>query len=265
MKLYAAVGALALVASSLSSPIYHNITTPNEAYTNDCVHLPTITHATLANATNSPGYIIHYSPNGTVLTNTTMPASTLLPRDAGSKPGLLITNARKASHDYYIFPDHPTENAPYFKNPAHVVTVPAHQSRFFPIPDEFRGHIQRGDLNPATWGVFHMGHTDKFFAKDNEVHGWVTADQGMDGPIGVRAMDGSGQTAGFWKSPPMWEAPDIACKVRADGIRVLDTIKGSPYRRGNIYANQWLAIYMRGEQVWREIVSKDQRLEYIFY
>ena len=113
------------------------------------------------------------------------------PRAATNKcggTGLYITNGGSNTQTFKVFEGKWSINADPFGNP---ITLAPKASGAVTLPVGFIGHIQRGNLLPATWLEFNM--------VDGAADGDVSLEMGCDGAATIQASVGSGGVLGFSK------------------------------------------------------------------
>lgn len=137
-------------------------------------------------------------------------------------PGVVLTNksGKQCSYNFY----NNTANgdgwaSPEFNNTTASVTLEPGETRFVALDLSFKGRVQRGGLQPATWVEFQLR------ADDGVAWGNVSLIMGCDGAAVISATDGKGVSAGF-SHDVVSGAPDAAKVTRADGVVVLDTTQG---------------------------------------
>ncbi|KAI3399109.1 hypothetical protein diail_7688 [Diaporthe ilicicola] len=137
-------------------------------------------------------------------------------------PGVVLTNKSGTQCSYNFYNN--TANGdgwanPEFNNATASVTLGAGQTQFVTLDVSFKGRVQRGALQPATWVEFQVR------ADDGVAWGNVSLEMGCDGAAVISATDGKGASAGFTQDI-VSGAPDAAKVTRADGVVVLDTTQG---------------------------------------
>lgn len=142
--------------------------------------------------------------------------------DAQQGPGVVLTNKSGAQCNYNFYNN--TANGdgwanPEFNNTTASVTLDAGQSQFVALDSSFKGRVQRGTQQPATWVEFQLR------ADDGCAWGNVSLIMGCDGAAVISATDGKGVSAGFTQDI-ISGAPDAAKVTRGDGVVVLDTTQG---------------------------------------
>ncbi|KAI4220183.1 MAG: hypothetical protein L6R36_007803 [Xanthoria steineri] len=118
-------------------------------------------------------------------------------------------------------------------NPTPSSPSPATTPSFVPLPESFKGRVQRGTLLPATWAEFQIAADN-----DGAAHGDISLQQGCDGAATVASTDGSGRFNGF-QNDIVSGAPEAAVRYKADGTRALDTTVGNWNAGPNLAAIAW--------------------------
>ncbi|KAK7720933.1 hypothetical protein SLS64_001226 [Diaporthe eres] len=137
-------------------------------------------------------------------------------------PGIVLTNKSGGQANYNFYNN--TANGdgwanPEFNNTTASVTLDPGQTQFVPLDSSFKGRVQRGTQQPATWVEFQLR------ADDGCAWGNISLIMGCDGAAMISATDGKGVSAGFTQDI-VSGAPDAAKVTRGDGAVVLDTTQG---------------------------------------
>ena len=106
-----------------------------------------------------------------------------------------------------------------FNYPESPTTVEAVKEVFVSLPSSFKGRVQRGTEQPATWVEFQL--------QDNNGKAWgdVSLEQGCDGAATIQNADGSGIVAGF-SNDVIPGAPAAALSKKPDGTKVIASTLG---------------------------------------
>ena len=137
-------------------------------------------------------------------------------------PGIILTNKSASRETYNFYNNIQNGNGwanPEFNKVTTSATLNAGDSQFVSLDTNFKGRVQRGSQQPATWVEFQIK------ANDGVAWGDVSLIMGCDGAATIAATDGKGVTAGF-SHEIIAGAPAAAKVTRADGKVVLDTTQG---------------------------------------
>lgn len=142
--------------------------------------------------------------------------------DTQQGPGIVLTNKSGAQCNYNFYNN--TTNGdgwanPEFNNATASVTLGPGQTQFVGLDTSFKGRVQRGTQQPATWVEFQIK------ADDGVAWGDISLQMGCDGAAVISATDGKGVSAGF-SQEIISGAPEAAKVTRGDGVVVLDTTQG---------------------------------------
>lgn len=146
-------------------------------------------------------------------------------RDNGHKPGIIIHNRSAHADRYFFFNNYWNGNGTggaNFDHPMKSIHVPAGHSKFTHVQSHFKGRVQRGRIQPATWVEFQMRASD-----DHAAHGDVSVEQGNDGPATIEATHAPQQPTGGFKRHLVGGAPGAAKVRRSDGKEVLASTVGN--------------------------------------
>ncbi|MCJ1439425.1 hypothetical protein MMC27_008819 [Xylographa pallens] len=186
-----------------------------------------------------------------------------------SGPGIVLSN-KSAQEQTYVFYDNfwngdGTAGA-NFDRPGTSVTLQPDQTQFVSLPDTFKGRVQRGTQQPATWAEFQVKADN-----DGAAHGDISLEQGCDGAAVISATDGSGRSNGF-SDDILSGAPDAALGQRSDGVRALATTMGNwtggPNQAAIDYLNQVVGqqkAYIVGGTGTDDVASSNMCLAVDFY
>jgi hypothetical protein len=142
--------------------------------------------------------------------------------DVQQGPGIILTNKSGAQCNYNFYNNTANGNGwanPEFNNTTASVTLEAGQTQFVALDNSFKGRVQRGTQQPATWVEFQLR------ADDGCAWGNISLIMGCDGAAVISATDGKGVSAGFTHDI-ISGAPEAAKVTRGDGVVVLDTTQG---------------------------------------
>jgi len=119
-----------------------------------------------------------------------------------------------------------TATLPTVVKPGEVVPVQ--------LPLTWKGHVQRGNIQPATWVEFQIQDQDPIvpnYHPCHGAHGDVSLEQGYDGPASFASTDAPGTYyGGQWNgfTTNILAAAPAAAKVkRPDGVETMQTTLGS--------------------------------------
>ncbi|KAF4553569.1 LysM domain-containing protein 3 [Elsinoe fawcettii] len=182
-----------------------------------------------------------------------------------TEPAIELKNLGPEEQIFYFFDNYwngdGTASANFDKPLTRAVVAPGGWA-VVPLPLSFKGRVQRGLYIPATWGEFQLQD-----ANDGKAHGDISVQQGNDGPVMVRALDGSGQENGFkdWTA-----APDGAWRLRQDGRWIIDTTVGNWMGGPNhkaIDAQMFMQgkVYVVGGTGVPDVASANNRMAFDFY
>ncbi|KAL7624218.1 hypothetical protein AAE478_005777 [Parahypoxylon ruwenzoriense] len=184
-------------------------------------------------------------------------------------PGILLTNKSSRRQAYFFYDNYWNGNGEAganFDRPLKNVEVDPQQTVHVPLSLEFKGRVQRGDQQPATWGEFQVKAAD-----DGRAHGDISLQQGCDGAATVASTDGTNVSNGFSKDI-LRDAPEAATDRKPNGERVLASTEGNWKGPGNQAAIDWEygqlgkgEAYIKGGSGVPDIASKNNCLHFTFY
>ncbi|EMC94286.1 hypothetical protein BAUCODRAFT_228063 [Baudoinia panamericana UAMH 10762] len=138
-------------------------------------------------------------------------------------PGIILANTSHEQCTYNFYDNAQNGNGwavPTFDHPTASVTLKAGATQFVSLHTDFKGRIQRGSVQPATWVEFQIKA-----ANDGQAWGDISLEMGCDGAATIAATDGSNHRNGF-QNEIISGAPAAAKVKRSDGRVVLDTTQG---------------------------------------
>ncbi|KAI0434184.1 hypothetical protein F5Y09DRAFT_328455 [Xylaria sp. FL1042] len=184
-------------------------------------------------------------------------------------PGILLTNKSGKKHTYFFYDNYWNGNGEAganFDKPFKHVELNPHQTVHVPLKLEFKGRVQRGDQQPATWGEFQV----KAF-NDGHAHGDISLQQGCDGAATVASTDGTNISNGFVKDI-IKGAPVTALDKKPNEEKVLASTEGNWKGPGNKAATDWehkqlgtAKAYIKGGTGVPDVASKNNCLHFTFY
>ncbi|KAH8197835.1 hypothetical protein TruAng_007982 [Truncatella angustata] len=184
-------------------------------------------------------------------------------------PGIQLTNKSSKKNTYYFFDNYWNGNGTAganFDHPLKHVEVGPNQTVFVPLDVKFKGRVQRGDQQPATWGEFQVKASN-----DGKAHGDISLQQGCDGAATVASTDGTNVSNGFTQDI-VKGAPAAAFDKKPNGERVLASTEGNWKGPGNQAATDWehkqlgsAKAYIKGGTGVPDIASKNNCLHFTFY
>ncbi|KAI1387876.1 uncharacterized protein F4822DRAFT_444405 [Hypoxylon trugodes] len=184
-------------------------------------------------------------------------------------PGILLTNKSAKKHTYYFYDNYWNGNGTAganFDHPLKHVDVNPNQTIHVPLTLAFKGRVQRGDQQPATWGEFQVKASD-----DGRAHGDISLQQGCDGAATVASTDGTNVSNGFTKDI-LKDAPAAAVEKKPSGEKALASTEGNWKGPGNQAAVDWEfkqlghdKAYIKGGTGVPDVASKNNRLHFTFY
>ena len=139
-------------------------------------------------------------------------------------PGILLTNHSAHDGHYFFYNNYWNGNGTAganFDHPQTSVSLKPNQTRFVSLPANFKGRVQRGTLQPATWAEFQLSASN-----DRAAHGDISLEQGCDGAATIAATDGSRAHGGFAEDI-VAKAPAAAVMTRHDGTKVIASTMGN--------------------------------------
>lgn len=184
-------------------------------------------------------------------------------------PGISLSNQSGKEQTYFFYDNYWNGNGTAganFDHPLRSTRLPPHKTTFVPLPDSFKGRVQRGTRLPATWVEFQLRA-----ANDHAAHGDISLEQGCDGAALIKAMDGSGRENGF-RQDIIHGAPPAARVKRADGVEVLASTMGNWMAGPNEAAAEYelkvvgqKKAYIKGGTGTDDVASKNNRLAVEFF
>ncbi|KAK6063536.1 hypothetical protein SCUP234_13362 [Seiridium cupressi] len=208
--------------------------------------------------------------NATVAAAATEAADTVgVMATAANGPGIMLTNKSSKKHTYYFYDNYWNGNGEAganFDHPLKHVDIDPNQTVYVPLDSKFKGRVQRGDQQPATWGEFQVKASN-----DGKAHGDISLQQGCDGAATVASTDGTNVSNGFVKDI-VKDAPAAATGKKPNGEKVLASTEGNWTGPGNQTAVDWEykqlghgKAYIKGGTGVPDIASKNNLLHFTFY
>ncbi|KAI0483594.1 hypothetical protein F4859DRAFT_473415 [Xylaria cf. heliscus] len=186
-----------------------------------------------------------------------------------SGPGILLTNKSSKKNTYYFYDNLWNGNGTAganFDHPLKHVEVGPNQTVHVPLSVAFKGRVQRGDQQPATWCEFQVKASD-----DGRAHGDISVQQGCDGAATVASTDGTNVSNGFTKDI-VKGAPAAALDKKPNGEKVLASTEGNWKGPGNQATIDWCykqlghgKAYIKGGTGVPDVASKNNCLHFTFY
>lgn len=184
-------------------------------------------------------------------------------------PGIQLTNKSSRKHIYYFYDNYWNGNGEAganFDHPLKHVEVGPNKTVHVPLSLKFKGRVQRGDKQPATWCEFQVKADN-----DGKSHGDISLQQGCDGAATVSSTDGTNQSNGFTKDI-IKGAPAAALDKKPNGERVLAHTEPNWNGPGNKAAIDWehkqlgtTKAYIVGGSGVPDVASKNNCLHFTFY
>ncbi|KAI8964539.1 hypothetical protein F5Y11DRAFT_363835 [Daldinia sp. FL1419] len=184
-------------------------------------------------------------------------------------PGILLTNKSPRANKYFFYDNYWNGNGEAganFDRPLTNVEVGPDQTVHVPLKLEFKGRVQRGDQQPATWGEFQVKA-----ANDGRAHGDISLQQGCDGAATVASTDGTNVSNGFTEDI-LRDAPAAALDNKPNGEKALASTEGNWKGPGNQAAIDWEnqkvghgKVYIKGGSGVPDVASKNNCLHFTFY
>ena len=151
----------------------------------------------------------------------------------GITSGIKLENKSPKPETFYFFKNDANDygqgvssSLPTLVNPGQIVPVQ--------LPLTWKGHVQRGNLQPATWVEFQIQDSlpiDPKWHPCHAAHGDVSLQQGYDGPASFASTDAPGTYyGGQWNgitTDILAGAPAGAVFVRSDGAKTMQTTLGN--------------------------------------
>ncbi|KAI1097598.1 hypothetical protein F4804DRAFT_327211 [Jackrogersella minutella] len=184
-------------------------------------------------------------------------------------PGIQLTNKSPRKNTYFFYNNYWNGNGKSganFDHPLKHVEVGPNQTVHVQLDVAFKGRVQRGDQQPATWGEFQVKASD-----DGRAHGDISLEQGCDGAATVASTDGSKVSNGFEKDI-VKGAPAAAVEKKPNSERALASTEGNWKGPGNQAAVDWEykeighgKAYIKGGTGVPDVASKNNCLHFTFY
>ncbi|KAI0892081.1 hypothetical protein F4806DRAFT_480969 [Annulohypoxylon nitens] len=184
-------------------------------------------------------------------------------------PGIQLTNKSPRKNTYFFYDNYWNGNGEAganFDHPLKHVDVGPNQTVHVPLDVGFKGRVQRGDQQPATWGEFQVKASN-----DGGAHGDISLEQGCDGAATVASTDGSNVSNGFQKDI-VKDAPAAAVEKKPNGEKALASTEGNWKGPGNQAAVDWEykqighgKAYIKGGTGVPDVASKNNCLHFTFY
>ncbi|KAI1440381.1 hypothetical protein F5Y02DRAFT_403086 [Annulohypoxylon stygium] len=184
-------------------------------------------------------------------------------------PGIQLTNKSPRKNTYFFYDNYWNGNGEAganFDHPLKHVDVGPNQTVYVPLDIGFKGRVQRGDQQPATWGEFQVKASN-----DGGAHGDISLEQGCDGAATVASTDGSNVSNGFQKDI-VKDAPAAAVEKKPNGEKALASTEGNWKGPGNQAAVDWEykqighgKAYIKGGTGVPDVASKNNCLHFTFY
>ncbi|TRX95651.1 hypothetical protein FHL15_003609 [Xylaria flabelliformis] len=196
-----------------------------------------------------------------------MTATAAAPGPSG--PGILLTNKSAKKNTYFFYDNFWNGNGTAganFDHPLKHVDVGPNQTVHVPLSLAFKGRVQRGDQQPATWAEFQVKASN-----DGRAHGDISVQQGCDGAVTVASTDGTNVSNGFVKDI-VKGAPAAALDKKPNNEKVLASTEGNWKGPGNQAAIDWCykqlghdKAYIKGGTGVPDVASKNNCLHFTFY
>ncbi|KAI1132851.1 hypothetical protein F5Y10DRAFT_291809 [Nemania abortiva] len=193
----------------------------------------------------------------------------LMAATAASGPGIMLTNKSAKKNTFFFYDNYWNGNGTggaNFDHPLKNVEVGPNQTTYVSLELGFKGRVQRGDQQPATWGEFQVKASD-----DGRAHGDISLQQGCDGAATVASTDGTNVSNGFTKDI-VKGAPAAALDKKPNGEKVLASTEGNWKGPGNNAAVDWEykqlghgKAYIKGGTGVPDVASKNNCLHFTFY
>ena len=184
-------------------------------------------------------------------------------------PGILLTNRSAKEGRYVFYSNYWNGNGTAganFDHPHVSVAVVSKQTRFVSLPASFKGRVQRGTLQPATWAEFQLSASN-----DHAAHGDISLEQGCDGAAEIASTDGSRIKGGLTEDV-VPGAPPAAKVKRQDGVMVIASTMGNWMAGPNKPAAEYLEkvvgqrkAYKTGGTGTPDVASRNQCLAVTFH
>ncbi|KAJ6483101.1 hypothetical protein C8R45DRAFT_1000581 [Mycena sanguinolenta] len=190
--------------------------------------------------------------------------------EAPSGPGIVLSNKGQKEDKYFFYPNYWNGNGTAganFDKPSTSVSLKPGETHFVSLPPSFKGRVQRGTFQPATWAEFQLSADN-----DHGAHGDISLEQGCDGAATIASTDGSKVEGGFTERDIVEKAPAAAKQKRQDGVECIASTMGNwmggPNHAAIEYLNKAVGqkkAYITGGTGTPDIASKNQRLAVTFY
>ncbi|KZF20100.1 hypothetical protein L228DRAFT_250540 [Xylona heveae TC161] len=112
-----------------------------------------------------------------------------------SGPGVMLHNRSSKPETYFFFDNYWNGNGTAganFDHPMKSVHLAPRMCKFVSLPESFKGRVQRGNIQPATWVEFQVKASN-----DGAAHGDISLEQGCDGAATISSTDGTNRSNGF--------------------------------------------------------------------
>jgi hypothetical protein len=191
----------------------------------------------------------------------------LVAQDSG--PGIILTNASGRECEYFFYDNFWNGDGTAganFDRPLKSVNLQPNTTEFVPLPNTFKGRLQRGTQLPCTWVEFQLDASN-----DHSAHGDISLQQGCDGAATIASTDGSNVINGF-TDDIVSGAPQEAIRNKPNGERATDTTvgnwNGGPNQATIDYLNRVVGqekAYILGGSGTPDVASNNQRLAVVMY
>ncbi|KAJ6518244.1 hypothetical protein C8R47DRAFT_1062776 [Mycena vitilis] len=185
-------------------------------------------------------------------------------------PGIILMNKGHKDTKFFFYPNYWNGNGTAganFDKPSTSVSLKPGETHFVSLPASFKGRVQRGTLQPATWAEFQLSADN-----DHAAHGDISLEQGCDGAATIASTDGSKVEGGFTTADIVEKAPAAAKQKRQDGVECIASTMGNwmagPNHAAIDYLNKAVGqhkAYITGGTGTPDIASHNQQLAVVFY
>ncbi|KAJ6477197.1 hypothetical protein C8R47DRAFT_1141059 [Mycena vitilis] len=185
-------------------------------------------------------------------------------------PGIVLTNSGRQPTQFFFYPNYWDGNGTAganFDKPSTSIALQPGETQFVLLPDSFKGRVQRGMLQPATWVEFQLSADN-----DHAAHGDISLEQGCDGAATIASTDGTNVQGGFTAVDVVEKAPAAAKQTRQDGVECIASTMGNwmagPNQAAIDYLNNAVGqqkAYITGGTGTPDIASHNQQLAVVFY